>query len=108
MKFEINNHRWKIIEESKEIVKQKYEEATKEETIEVFGLTDFCKQEIYINKDMTKDLKRHTLMHELLHCYIAEYCSIEQNNYTEEIMCDISANSHDIIHKIVEDYFKEG
>ena len=24
----------------------------------------------------------------------------------EEELCDISANSHDIIHKIVEDYFK--
>lgn len=24
----------------------------------------------------------------------------------EEVLCDISANSHNIIHKIVEDYFK--
>ena len=24
----------------------------------------------------------------------------------QEVLCDISANSHDIIHKIVEDYFK--
>ena len=107
MKFKMNNHEWEIIEERREFVKQKYEEATKEETIEVFGLTQFCEQKIYINKDMHKDLKRHTLMHELLHCYIAEYCSIEQNNYNEEVICDICANSHDIIHKIVEDYFKE-
>lgn len=107
MKFKMNNHEWEIIEETKEFVKQKYEEETKEETIEVFGLTQFCEQKIYINKDMHLDLKKHTLMHELLHCYIAEYCSIEQNDYTEEIMCDISANSHDIIHKIVENYFKE-
>ena len=25
----------------------------------------------------------------------------------EEVLCDISANSHDIIHKIVENYFGE-
>lgn len=106
MKFKINSHEWEIIEESKQAVKERYEDATKEETIEVFGLTNFCEQKIYINRDMHKDLKRHTLMHELLHCYIAEYCSIEQNNYNEEVICDISANSHDIIHKIVEDYFK--
>ena len=105
MKFKMNNHEWEIIEIKKEIIKQKYEEATEEKTIEVFGLTNFCEQKIYLNNDMCKGIKQHTLMHELMHCYLAEYCSIEQNNYTEEIMCDISANSHDIIHKIVEDYF---
>lgn len=103
----MNNHEWEIVEESNEIVKSKYEEVMKEETIEVFGLTNFCEQKIYLNKNMHLDLKKHTLMHELLHCYISEYCSIEQNNYTEEIMCDISANSHDIIHEIVEKYFNK-
>lgn len=106
MEFEMNGHKWQIIEENKQSIKQRYESATKEETIEVFGMTDFCQQKIYINQDMHYDIKRHTLMHELLHCYISEYCSIEQNDYSEEIMCDLSANSHDIIHKIVEDYFK--
>lgn len=60
MLFKMNNHEWKIVEESKQIVKEKYEEATKEETIEVFGLTNFCEQKIYINQDMSKDLKKHT------------------------------------------------
>lgn len=106
MEFEMNGHKWQIIEENKQNIKQRYESATKEETIEVFGMTDFCQQKIYINQDMHCDIKRHTIMHELLHCYISEYCSIEQNDYNEEIMCDLSANSHDIIHKIVEDYFK--
>ena len=100
----MNNHDWEIVEESRQVVKEKYEDAMNEKTIEVFGLTNFCEQKIYINKDMNKDLKEHTLMHELLHCYIAEYCSIEQNDYNEEVMCDICANSHNIIHKIVEDY----
>ena len=45
-------------------------------------------------------------MHELMHCYIDCYVSFQAVVYNEEILCHISANSHDIIHKIVEDYFK--
>lgn len=45
-------------------------------------------------------------MHELMRCYIEEYVSLELEDYKEETMRNISANSHDIIHKIVEDYFK--
>ena len=52
-------------------------------------------------------MKRKKLMHELMHCYIEEYVSLELEDYKEETLCNISANSHDIIHKIVEDYFKE-
>lgn len=107
MNFIINNHEWQIVEISKEILKQKYEEGTEEKAVEVFGLTNFCEQTIYLNKTMHENLKKHTLMHELLHCYISEYCSIEQNNYNEEVMCDICANSHDIIHEIVKKYFKK-
>ena len=33
---------------------------------------------------------------------------IEEWKISEEELCDISACSHDIIHKIVEDYFKIG
>ena len=51
-------------------------------------------------------IKRKTLIHELTHCYIREYITHEEKNYSEEMVADISANSHDIIHKIVEDYFK--
>ena len=32
---------------------------------------------------------------------------IYEKEMNEETLCNISANSHDIIHKIVEDYFKE-
>jgi hypothetical protein len=40
-----------------------------------------------------------------MHCYIGCYL-YEFKSFDEENVCNISANSHDIIHKIVEDYFK--
>ena len=51
-------------------------------------------------------ITKQTLYHELMHCYLWSYIHIF-NEISEEAMCDISANSHDIIHKIVEDYFEE-
>ena len=46
-------------------------------------------------------------MHELMHCYIEEYISLSLEEYDEETMCNISANSHDIIHEIVDTYFNK-
>ena len=37
---------------------------------------------------------------------IREYLTSRDIKPDEEVLCDISANSHDIIHKIVEDYFE--
>jgi Zn-dependent peptidase ImmA (M78 family) len=103
----MNNHRWEIVELSRDVITKQYREESGTDTIVCFGYTDFCYKNIYINRDMCYDMKRKTLMHELLHCYIDEYCSMEQNEYDEEAMCNISANSHDIIHKIVDEYFKK-
>lgn len=107
MEFKINNHEWEIIEIAREEIKEIYEKETKEETLMVYGLTSYYNHKIYINKELCFDMKRKTIMHELMHCYIEEYVSLELENYEEETLCNISANSHDIIHKIVEDYFKE-
>lgn len=105
MKFKINNRDWEIKEIDSENIKKIYEELSKEETIYVYGLTNFGQNEILINKELCYFSKRHTLMHELMHCYINEYVSMGMD-INEEMMCDISANSHDIIHEIVEQYFK--
>lgn len=51
--------------------------------------------------------KKKTLYHELTHVYIREYLTSRDIDPNEEVLCDISANSHDIIHKIIENYFKE-
>ena len=36
MYFKMNNHDWEIVEESRQVVKEKYEDAMNEKTIEVF------------------------------------------------------------------------
>lgn len=108
MKFKMNNHEWTIAELPKNEIKTMYEEETKSETITVYGITKFETHEIFINKEMCFDMKRKTLMHELMHCYIEEHISLSLEEFDDEMVCNISANSHDIIHKIVEDYFKEG
>lgn len=110
MKFKMNNREWEIIELSQEEIRKYIEEykydGQPEEKGKYFGQTYFDEQKIYLDKDLHKDQKRQTLMHELMHCYIGSYLATNNNGYSEEYLCDISANSHDIIHKIVEDYFR--
>ena len=104
MKFKINNREWEI----KEVTQKEIKEIDNcvEERGDIYGLTCYEKQKIYLWKDIVFEKKRQTLMHELMHCYIDCYVSFQAMEYNEEILCHISANSHDIIHKIVEDYFK--
>ena len=55
---------------------------------------------------MPADRKKATLIHELTHCYIDNYITHCDKQYTEEDVADIVANSYDIIHEIVEQYFE--
>ena len=106
MKFKINNRDWEIIEVNQ--TKMREEQKDTDENNEYYGLTVYSKQIIYLWEDLPQQQKRQTLLHELFHCYIGVYISFQDLQLTEETICNISANSHDIIHKIVEDYFKEG
>ena len=109
MKFKMNDRTWEIIELSQEEIRKKYKEYKYDgepQDGRYFGLTYMDSQKIYIDKDLHIEQKRQTLLHELMHCYIGCYL-FNHDNYTEEHICNISANSHDIIHKIVDDYFKE-
>lgn len=104
MKFKMNNRDWKIIEKTQEEMKKE----VGNEDGNFYGLTFYRTQEIWLYKDLYKEQKRQTLMHELMHCYIGTYVTLMENliKYDEDLLCDISANSHDIIHEIVEEYFK--
>lgn len=103
-KFKMNSHEWEILEVNADDLLDVYKR-TEPEAYYCFGLTVFNEQKIYINKSSHKDKKVKTLYHELLHTYIYEFCSRDIEFDNEEIICDISANSHDMIHKIVVDYF---
>ena len=103
MKFKMNNCEYEIKEVTQEELQK---EIADEEDGYYYGQTRFRKQIILIDKDLSKERKRKTLIHELTHVYIREYLTTRDISSDEEVLCDISANSHDIIHKIVEDYFK--
>ncbi len=108
MKFKMNNRDWEIIELDQEGMRKTFTKFDGEpKDGRYFGLTYMDDGKIYIDKDLCIGQKKHTLMHELMHCYIGCYIDTSDNMYNEEQLCNISSNSHYIIHKIVEDYFKE-
>lgn len=109
MKFEINGLEWII----KEVSQQDFLEYNQKNGIDESGRTYsgrtlILEQEIWISKDLSKGQKRKTLYHELMHCYIINYITfMSMDNIDEELWCDISSNSHDLIHEIVENYFSK-
>lgn len=112
MKFLMNDREWTIKEvEQEEFWKDEGEEekiGSKEyHTNYHFGRCIFSTREIWLWKDVSEEQKRKTLYHELMHCYRGMYIGFyDIDGQDEDMWCEISANSHDIIHKIVEDYFK--
>lgn len=104
MKFCINNREWTIEEVNSNWLLTEYRKEN-DNGVYCFGLTRYNEQVIYINTEVHRDVKKQTLYHELMHCYLWNYAQ-NFNEVSEELLCDISANSHDIIHKIAETYFK--
>ena len=105
MKFKINNRDWEIVEVNQ--AKMRELEKDENERNEYYGLTVYSDQKIYLWKELANDQKRQTLLHEMLHCYIGVYVSFQELVLNEEMVCNISANSHDLIHEVVERYFNE-
>lgn len=103
MKFKMNERNWEIKEVSKQFLDEKY--ATVEDG-EMFGITDYQEQIIYLWEELHEEQKRQTLIHELVHCYIGCYMSFEDMEWHQDVICNMVANSHDIIHRIVEDYIR--
>ena len=114
MKFEINNITWEIIEQDQEVIKSSLnerrasdDEKVKAKTPRYYGVTHIDDLQIILDKDLPEQRKRRTLLHELAHCYIASFITHEEKNYDEEMVADIVSNSHEIIGKIANDYFKK-
>ena len=104
MTFKMNNRSWEIKEISQEKLKEISDNKTEEGTY--FGLTCYDTQIIYLWEKLDKEAKKQTLIHELVHCYKGCYITLQEMNFTEDIICDICANSHDMIEEIVKNYFK--
>ena len=102
MKFKINNRTWKIIELSQEEIKKEFKRHLGGK---YFGITYADEQVILLDKDLHIETKKHTLKHELAHCYMNVYCYHAQDKFTEEDMADIVANSNDFVNEVVNKYF---
>ena len=102
--FVMNGITYTIIEvDQEEFMKYK----CKEDDGYYFGQTHFSTQEIWLDKNLNTNRKMKALYHELMHCYIKEYITTQElDNFDEEILCDISANAHEIIQNISEEYLK--
>lgn len=105
MKFKMNNEEWEIIETSQEKMCEEYNEEFKNDGNFYNGITCPIKKKILLYEDLDSQQMKKTLYHELMHCYLFTYVSFNNIDFCIDDFCDISANSHDIIHKIVEDYF---
>lgn len=107
-KFKINNREWEIEEISQEEIKimQNKRNANEEENIKsidtrYYGITYCDEQKIYLDKDLTEDRKRATLIHELTHCYIWNYGLYNVPHFNEEMVCDLVSSINDFINDIV-------
>ena len=105
MKFKINDRKWEIKEVNQDKMRELEHDVDSKNTY--FGLTIYEEQKIYLLEDLKSEQKRQTLIHELFHCYIGVYASFQDFQINEEVVCNLVGNSHDIIHKIVVDYFGE-
>lgn len=104
MKFCMNGVWYTIKEVSQEELKEETED---EEDGYYYGQTRFQKQLVLIDKDLSLERKRKTLIHELTHVYIREYLTTRDIDPNEEVLCDIHANCHDMVHFIVKNYFRK-
>lgn len=92
--------------EIKEVSQEKMLEENGEINGKYFGLTIPDKQEIWLWEKLSSEQKRKTLCHELMHCYIFNFITFNDVEISEDTWADVSANSHDVIHEIVEEYFR--
>lgn len=105
--FTMNGIIWVIKEVRQETFWEDDHEEFKDDGSYFFGRCKVNNNEIWIWKDIVSmQQKRTTLYHELIHAYLFSYLTFNNIEYDTDTWCDISANSHDMIHDIVDRYFK--
>lgn len=103
--FKMNNVEYTIFKKTKEEMFGVLKEVNNENGKEYLGLHFPAKNEIWLLDTLKPQQMRKTLIHELTHAYL--WCYVTQiENFNEEDVCYISANSHDIINEITNNYFK--
>ena len=102
--FTINGSEYTIKETCQEEIKRHIKN---DDNDFYYGLTVHQDNLIYLEKSLSYNKKRKTLIHELMHVYIAEFVTTYTIDYDEELLCDICANAHELVNEIVNDYFEE-
>ena len=105
MKFKMNDREWIIKEVEQNELCSAHNDFSGDGCH--YGTTFPNNQEIWLYKDIKKETKEKTLYHELMHCYLYSFISFNNIDFSIDDFCNISANSHNIIHKIAKEYFNE-
>ena len=105
MKFIMNDREWTIKEVEQNELCSAHNDFSGDGCY--YGTTFPSIQEIWLYKDIKKETKEKTLYHELMHCYMYSFISFNNIDFSIDDFCDISANSHNMIDKIVKEYFNE-
>lgn len=100
MKFKINDIEWKIIE-----VDAENEILFFNNKLHYGVAFAGLKKQIFLNKDMKLDLKRHVLLHELTHAFLADSFLKYKCKFDEEEVCEIVALCSPSIHRVADLYF---
>lgn len=104
MEFEMNDRIFTIKKVDQDILFN-HNKKINDGTANYFGLFLPYEQMILLDDNISYEQAIKTLIHELTHCYIWSY-GISCDSYDDEDICNINANSHIIINRIVSDYIR--
>jgi Zn-dependent peptidase ImmA (M78 family) len=104
MKFKINGSCWIIKEMDTKELSKRFEG---EENEFLYGFCSYTENKIYLNNMLCENRKKHTLIHELTHCWTMENGWGFNENVSREDLCNIVAGINNFINEITEKYFKK-
>lgn len=92
-KLKINGLLWKIF------YVHNGDENLKLDGVDCMGITYFKEQQIYLDSDMSRDLFRKTVIHELTHAFLFSFGHHLECDEAEEAVCDFLGSHLDRIYK---------
>lgn len=104
MNIKINGLTWGVICVPSNDKKLYYDKA------DCYGVTYFQEQEIYLDEELSVELFRQTVIHELVHAFLFSFGYHLECDMVEEAVCDFAGSHLDKIYKtankIVSHFFK--
>lgn len=109
MEYKIDNDIWQIKLKDSEALLNKLNEGRDSDDLYTyaFGVCIYPKHEIWINKDSCKEQQIRTLKHELTHCFIFYAGLYNIPHFSEEMACDLVANSNNFINSVIDKFIEK-